>query len=1548
MKARLFFFILFVISLSYTSPSFSRDLASIRRSGKIYVAMTKDDRVTINYPLAVEFAKYLNVELIIVEINWDDAFTKNGIRPDDVETNPNTVYSPDIFKKVDIICSTFTILEWRKKLFDFAKTLNSSEVLLIDKSSPSVSDFSMLVGKSVGYMKNTSFETHIISINKSLKEGINLYPVETSEESKNLLREGKVFGIILDADDGLSFSSENDHEFIISMPISPMTKTGWALEKGNNLKQEAEDFFSTIESNGTLDKIFNDKFGISYSAYIERINKVVIHKKYHRDLDEILAEGKLVVAFRDRKFIYQEGGEKQPMHALAEEFANYLGVSLEYIVTPNLNKYWETENGVIVRDSAYTPDWFNYFDVACELFSWLSWRSTKVNLVPVYPSDYSVIARKDKMIRNIEDLRGLKCVTSKGSSYEDVLIKNKLSDYYYESTNNFLSDIQAGKADYTILDNAFSELSNYPEFESKISFGKVDICWGLRKDQPKLEVELSKFLTQSKNNGLINILIEAMQKKTLYSPEALLKGYYESLQSGQLPYILFGAADGLIQEEIFSVFQDKKGYMWFGTNSGAVRYNGREMKTIGSIQGLGDNRVLSINQDTAGIIYLATSNGIAVYDKDTIVNRYFMNTSFRSVYIDKANDKWFIGNNGIYILDHNGSERHLNKELTALPGIINSIRDVSKSADKYIATSEGLFYYSSELNQVSRLINEECFCIAPYNGKSVFISTKGGFFTSDIEDLKSGNFSGRSKCLNSLFNINDITIKEILIDRYGSAWLISDSKIIEVLSIDQPPVVFDQNSGLKNNKILSFLIDKGDNMWVGYNGGLQRLSDNKGLRNFAPDIINSYVYSILQDKSNQLWISSNNGVFFKDKKLINFGATLESNNSKVVIAQLPNKNLLFASSKGLYEVDPERLLIVRKRMFNPMLITLENIFISSKGEIFLFTGTGNTLYYFTSFNSSPVIIEEELSSNIFKLIEKDGRIYGGSNNNFVEFQDGHLKSLAHFDCKIFSLFNEKNTLWIGTECGLGFIIDDNYNNMQLLPLGNNIVIKSIYPAENKNYLWLGTNHGFAYFNKNTHDLEFYIDSNDGLSGDEITPSGLYLDNNNILWIGTYHGLSNFNIRAKSIKSYSPACYLEKVFLNGREIKITSDKTFRHYENNFAFEISVLSFGDEKSAEYEFYLRGTRNEYSSYQKGKEFKAYFNNLLPGDYEFIYKAKGKNNVWSYAQKYDFTIRTAWYNTWVFRVAFIMLIILSGYILYKFRIRRIEAQKRRLELLVKKRTVELEEANAEIKVQRDLATYQRDMIIEQKKSITDSILYAKKIQQSLLPPVNLMKGILPEHFILFKPRDIVSGDFYWITEKKSKIYLTAADCTGHGVPGALMSMLGISFLNEIINKYEEIVADEILYLLRENIISSLKQTGQKGESRDGMDMSLIVIDKIQNKLSYAGANNPLYFFRNGELTEIRGDLMPIGIDDKLSPFTNHVLEIQKGDTFYIFSDGFSDQFGGPMNKKFMYPRFKKLLGKIQPESMLEQSKILDETIEQWKGSNDQTDDIVVIGVRF
>ncbi len=266
-----------------------------------------------------------------------------------------------------------------------------------------------------------------------------------------------------------------------------------------------------------------------------------------------------------------------------------------------------------------------------------------------------------------------------------------------------------------------------------------------------------------------------------------------------------------------------------------------------------------------------------------------------------------------------------------------------------------------------------------------------------------------------------------------------------------------------------------------------------------------------------------------------------------------------------------------------------------------------------------------------------------------------------------------------------------------------------------------------------------------------------------------------------------------------------------------------------------------------------------------------------------------------------------------------------------------------------------QRDFVQEQNKKITDSIQYAQRIQNALLPPKPLLDDILQDYFVLFIPRDIVSGDFYWISQKENSLILVAADCTGHGVPGAFMSMLGIAFLNEIVNKIavnkhiSSLQADEILNELRKNLISSLHQTGDKDEPKDGMDISLCIIDFDSKKLQYAGAHNPLYLIRNNELLQYNGDKMPLSHHkNKDVPFSKHKIDLIIGDSLYIFSDGLVDQFGGERNYKFLSKNFKELLVHINQKPMREQKKILKEEFEKWKGDRDQLDDILVIGFRF
>lgn len=259
------------------------------------------------------------------------------------------------------------------------------------------------------------------------------------------------------------------------------------------------------------------------------------------------------------------------------------------------------------------------------------------------------------------------------------------------------------------------------------------------------------------------------------------------------------------------------------------------------------------------------------------------------------------------------------------------------------------------------------------------------------------------------------------------------------------------------------------------------------------------------------------------------------------------------------------------------------------------------------------------------------------------------------------------------------------------------------------------------------------------------------------------------------------------------------------------------------------------------------------------------------------------------------------------------------------------------------------REKLLEQRRQLMASLKYASFIQRAVLPNQRYMENTLKDFFILHKPRDIISGDFYYCSRKEGYIVAAAADCTGHGVPGALMSIMGISFLNEILSSRGPITSSRILNLLRERVMRALHQRGHELENKDAMDMALCIYNPKTRELQYSGANNPLYHIRNKVLTEIKADKMPVGINAiEENSFTTHTMQLKAGDIVYIFSDGYPDQFGGPDDKKFKYGPFKELLIGISDRSMEEQRKELDRVITNWKGDSIQIDDMLVFGIKF
>lgn len=447
-----------------------------------------------------------------------------------------------------------------------------------------------------------------------------------------------------------------------------------------------------------------------------------------------------------------------------------------------------------------------------------------------------------------------------------------------------------------------------------------------------------------------------------------------------------------------------------------------------------------------------------------------------------------------------------------------------------------------------------------------------------------------------------------------------------------------------------------------------------------------------------------------------------------------------------------------------------------------------------------------------------------------------------------------------------------------------------------------------------------------------------------------NALKQKKILNDSLDISSTMRYLGKTYLN------TNNKSNAIKYLNKSLKIAVNHNLKEEIKESnlslsEFYIidKQYKKAYYHYKAYSELKEELNNQKINELELQYKFDKKQKQIEFEQKQreikqKLKLQRQKVYTSIFIVAFVLMIILAIYIYRNYK------KKKQINILLRQQKEEIEAQRDEIEAQRDKATEQRDKIILQKNIITDSIEYAKRIQNAILPKKKYIDKLLDKYFILNKAQNIVSGDFYWLSEKGDKIIIAVADCTGHGVPGAFMSMLGVSFLNEIVNNDNTILANEILEELRKKVIETLHQSYGIMGSKDGMDIALCIIDKKNSTMQYAGAHNPIYIIRDEKLLEYKADKMPIGIHaiKAVKAFTNNQIEILNGDMLYLFSDGYADQFGGEKGLKFRQTPFKKLLLEIHKKNPEEQKLILDKTLKDWQGNYKQIDDIMILGMQI
>jgi len=1012
-------------------------------------------------------------------------------------------------------------------------------------------------------------------------------------------------------------------------------------------------------------------------------------------------------------------------------------------------------------------------------------------------------------------------------------------------------------------------------------------------------------------------------------------------------------SDGLPSNYINSLLAASDGSVWFGTEAGVARYKGNvtDVFSESAAGGLISNRIDRLEEDSSGNIWAVSAYGISVITPDTIVSYSKGNGLTDNTVLDLFTD----AEGRVYLstFPYNGLTRFsdpFTPETVDTRYVITDMLQTSSGDLWYATQHNGIIVNIGEgqyrMGAAEGLTNDDVLCLAEDHagriwcgtyGKGVYVYEDGRFknrrMEADLQPVITGIFAdshGRIWFLddqegfwlmeNGDFRhitmennlVNDV-VTNIMEDKYGNIWLgtISGaSKYGRVLF-----EVYDSDGLLPENDVTAVYHDSRGRLWFAPFGHLMYRYRNRMYMldemhsGFPPGVV---TLTFEEDSHGHLFIGTDFGLQYFNGRSISQLDYWGEESSKIQFYSLyadEDGKLWCGTDRGLYVMKDGRIQahhgdrILLSLQVNDIKPAGDLVYCATEGGISVFNREGDHLVNYT--------VSEGLSSNVC--------------NHIVTDYHGHV--------------------WVATDLGLTRIAGYNTAEFKVFNAADGLTSNAIYFLHftDSTSLWLGTEKGLfrydidagssAYYGleEGFYPLETYLGAVTGY------PSGG-------MWMGTVAGLCQYLPAYDVEDPLPPDLILYPPLLNGQVYETDMDPDsptpeFPFNKNSLEFRWTGIHTTIPEKNRFSYYLKGYDEDWSEPVPDRSVR--YKKIPNGNYEFMVRAYNLDGVVTMEEaRFAFTVKPPFWKT-IWFIAFEVLAGLSLiYLTIKFRERQLVREKRILESRVKERTREIEDQKMEIEAQRD-------EIFGKNKEITDSIQYAKHIQHAVLPGKITLERTLPEHFILFRPRDIVSGDFYWVEQKNDRIVACAADCTGHGVPGAFMSLLGLTFLNEIVNKDEILKANEILNRLRASIIHAMSHKDR--QARDGMDVSLVVIDKQLNLLEYAGAYNPLVIVRDGEIMEYKADKMPIGKHEgEESSFTNHRVSLQEGDALYLFSDGFPDQFGGEKGGKYKARPFKRFLQKISGDPMDQQELTLNTELDRWMGTHEQVDDILVMGIRY
>lgn len=754
------------------------------------------------------------------------------------------------------------------------------------------------------------------------------------------------------------------------------------------------------------------------------------------------------------------------------------------------------------------------------------------------------------------------------------------------------------------------------------------------------------------------------------------------------------------------------------------------------------------------------------------------------------------------------------------------------------------------------------------------------------------------------------------------------------------------------------------------NSPFRRFVQGQGLSGIPNDIINFENKIFVATGDGLLYLTQDEFGFTKFKKL----ESAKSGNVNNIIESVNPKTgkhyLLIACDKGILQMAGNKI----------------NVLTSDRQCNYVYQTKMNPDYFYADFNG---LYKLEYNADFTKIrqVKHLDKIKDRILSDIVEDNHGNIWCNVN-NCGIVKISIKNDSIEY-----FNFSSDVAFVNNRLIVYNNNFIkeynyelnkfttrnifgesycknikcIKQIYPYGN-GYLLITYEQGVSNFYKlellkrdSDNILKSYTNLFNRLTDRNIKK--VYMSKDSVLWLltdeqeiltyktdidkfakfdnDTKYGMRKFNALIRKVMA-NDSLIFNGCFMNADStISLTQNQneiaSINYDMNNISITFSAPFYEREDFIEYSYYLEGYNNNWSTFSKNNQ--VSFNDLKEGKYTFMVKAKNIYDVESEIARYSFVIKTPWYRTLFALLTYILIVIIAFNMILKLYTKKIKEDKRQLESIVKRRT-------AELIVQKEEIECQRDELTEQNEILMQGINYAGRIQKAALTPKQTINSIFPENFLIYLPRNVVSGDFYWISQIDNKKICVADDCTGHGVPGAFMSLLCISYFNQL--DFRGLHTDDVLYKMRALIIAGLHQTGYSFKNHDGMDLSIFTLDN-NNFLEYSGANNPMIIIKNNQIIEFVPDHIPVGIYIiNEQPFTRKNIQLNKGDIIYSFTDGFQDQFGEKENRKYLLQNFKNLIFETSKKPFEQQKEILLQALSDWKGKNAQTDDILVFAIKI